>query len=159
MFNTVNHTGLTVSSVEESLRFYRDTLGLHHETERSGEFSGPFLSHLTGYEGTHLRIAMVQCKDGSRIQLEEFVNPVLEKDEVEWGQPGSWHLCVEVSDMFEIFEAVKNNGYRIVSDPPEPVPLPEESIHYGGYFLGVLDPDGHVIEILQTPPQYREKYS
>jgi catechol 2,3-dioxygenase-like lactoylglutathione lyase family enzyme len=159
MFNTVNHTGLTVSSVEESLKFYRDTLGLKHEEVRSGEFSGSFLSHLTGYEGTRLRIEMVQCKDGSRIQLEEFVNPVLEKEEVEWGQPGSWHLCVEVSDVFEVLEAVKKNGYRIASDPPEPVPLPEESIHYGGYFLGVLDPDGHVIEILQPPPQYREKYN
>lgn len=159
MFNTVNHTGLTVSSVDESLKFYRDTLGLHHEEARSGEWSGSFLSHLTGYDGTHLRIAMVQCKDGSRIQLEEFVNPVLDKYEVEWGQPGSWHLCVEVSDMFEVFEAVKQNGYRIVSDPPEPVPLPEESIHYGGYFLGVLDPDGHVIEILQPPAEYRKQYN
>ena len=159
MFNTVNHTGLTVSSVEQSLRFYRDTLGLTVEEARSGEWSGGFLSHLIGYEGTHLRIAMVQCKDGSRIQLEEFVHPVLEKHEVEWGQPGAWHLCVEVSDIFEVFEAVKSGGYRIVSDPAEPVPLPEESIHYGGYFLGVLDPDGHVIEVLQPPVQYDQRYS
>jgi catechol 2,3-dioxygenase-like lactoylglutathione lyase family enzyme len=159
MFNTVNHTGLTVSSVEESLKFYRDTLGLKHEEARSGEWSGAFLSHLTGYEGTRLRIEMVQCEDGSRIQLEQFVNPVLEKEEVEWGQPGSWHLCVEVSDVFAVLEEVKKNGYRIVSNPPEPVPLPEESIHYGGYFLGVLDPDGHVIELLQPPAQYREQYS
>ena len=159
MFNTVNHTGLTVSSVEESLKFYRDTLGLQHEEARSGEWSQPFLSHLTGYEGTHLRIEMVQCADGSRIQLEQFVHPVLEKQEVEWGQPGSWHLCVEVSDVFAVLEAVKENGYRIVSDPPEPVPLPEESIHYGGYFLGVLDPDGHLIEILQPPAAYREQYN
>jgi catechol 2,3-dioxygenase-like lactoylglutathione lyase family enzyme len=159
MFNTVNHTGLTVASVEESLKFYRDTLGLTVEEARSGEWSGPFLSRLTGHPGTHLRIAMVQCNDGSRIQLEEFVNPRLDKVEVEWGQPGSWHLCVEVSDMFEVFEAVKKGGYRIVSDPPEPVPLPEESIHYGGYFLGVLDPDGHVIEILQPPAKYSAKYN
>ena len=159
MFNTVNHTGMTVSSVDESLKFYRDTLGLTVEEARSGEWSGDFLSHLTGYEGTHLRIAMVQCKDGSRIQLEEFVNPRLEKEEVDWGQPGSWHLCVEVSDMFEVFDAVKENGYRIVSDPPEPVPLPEESIHFGGYFLAVLDPDGHVIELLQPPAQYRNQFS
>ncbi len=154
MFNTVNHTGLTVSSVEESLKFYRDTIGLTLEESRSGEWSGPFLTHLIGYEGTHLRIAMVQCKDGSRIQLEEFVHPVMEPADTEWGRPGSWHLCVEVDDIFEVWEAVKAGGYTVVSNPPEPVPLPRESIHYGGYFLGVLDPDGHVIEILQPPAQY-----
>ena len=46
MFNTVNHTGLTVSSVDESLKFYRDTLGLAVEEARSGEWSGAFMSYL-----------------------------------------------------------------------------------------------------------------
>jgi len=152
VFNTINHAGFTVGSVEESLRFYRDTIGLEVEESRSGEWSGPFLTHLIGYRGTHLRIAMVRCKDGSRIQLEEFVHPELERATHEWGQPGSGHLCVEVDDIFAVWAAVRQGGYRIVSDPAEPVPLPPESVHAGGFFLGVLDPDGHVIELLQPPP-------
>lgn len=157
MFNTINHVGLTVASVEDSLRFYRDTIGLEVEESRSGEWSGPFLTHLIGYEGTHLRIVMVLCKDGSRIQLEEFVQPELDRAQHEWGQPGSGHLCVEVDDMFEVWEAIRAAGYTIVSKPPEPVPLPPESVHAGGYFLGVLDPDGHVVELLQPPKQYVER--
>lgn len=151
MFNTVNHTGLTVASVDESLKFFHETLGLRVDESRSGEWGGEFLTHLTGYEGTRLRIGMVECADGTRIQLEEFVHPRLPRAEQEWGQPGSGHVCVEVDDIFAVCEAVREGGYTIVSNPPEPVPLPPESVFAGGYFLGVLDPDGHVIEILQPP--------
>lgn len=151
MIRTVNHTGLTVGSVERSLEFYRDTLGLRVDESRSGEWSGHFLTHLTGYDGASLRIAMVECEDGSRIQLEEFVNPRLDQAQQEWAQPGSGHVCIEVDDIFAVREAVRSGGYTIVSNPPEPVPLPPESVHAGGYFLGVLDPDGHVVECLQTP--------
>ncbi len=151
MSQTVNHTGLTVASVDESLRFYRDTLGLAVDESRTGEWGGEFLTKLIAYEGTRLRIAMVVCEDGSRVQLEQFVHPVLEPAAPEWGQPGSGHLCIEVADIFAVHDAVEAGGYTIVSRPPEPVPLPEESVNAGGYMMGVLDPDGHVIELLQTP--------
>lgn len=157
MFKTVNHTGLTVESVDESLKFFRDTIGLSVDESRSGEWNGEFLTHLTGYEGTHLRIAMVECADGMRIQLEEFVNPRLPRSDQEWGQPGSGHICVEVEDIFAVCDALKKGGYTIVSNPPEPVPLPPESVFAGGFFLGALDPDGHVIEMVQ-PPEHLQSW-
>jgi catechol 2,3-dioxygenase-like lactoylglutathione lyase family enzyme len=151
MLKTVNHTGVTVADVDVALRFYRDTLGMQVDESRSGSWDGAFLSALTGHEGCSLRIAMVTCADGSRIQLEQFIVPDHEPTGQSWTAPGGGHICVEVDDIFAVAEAVRAGGYEILSRPPEPVPLPEESVNAGGYMMGVRDPDGHVLELLQTP--------
>ncbi len=151
MIDAINHTGMTVASVERSLEFYRDTLGMVVEEARSGEWDGEFLSKLTGHPGCRLRIVMVQAADGSRVQLEEFLHPRLEANAPAWARPGGGHLCIEVENIHELADKLRANGYEIVSNPPEPVPLPKESVNAGGFMMGVLDPDGHVIELLQTP--------
>jgi catechol 2,3-dioxygenase-like lactoylglutathione lyase family enzyme len=142
---------MTVGSMEDSVRFYRDTLGMTVDPARTGEWSTPFLAALTGYPGCSLRITMVVADDGTRIQLEQFVVPEEAAQQQSWASPGGGHVCLEVSDIFAVAEAVRAGGYEILSRPPEPVPLPAESVNAGGYMLGVRDPDGHVIEVLQTP--------
>lgn len=151
MVLSVNHTGLTVGSLDRSLAFYRDTLGLQVDPSRSGEWSGHFLRLLTGYEGCALRIAMVVADDGGRVQLEEFVRPSVDGQTIQWAAPGGGHLCLEVSDLHTLAEAIRAAGYEILSDPPEPVALPSESVNAGGFMMAVRDPDGHVVELLQTP--------
>ena len=151
MLQTVNHTGLTVASVERSLEFFRDVLGMEVDESRSGEWSGEFLTALTGHQGCSLRIAMVVTKDGSRIQLEQFLTPQVEATGQQWAAPGGGHVCIEVDDIHAITDAMREAGYEIISTPPEPVPLPAESVNAGGYMIGVRDPDGHVLELLQTP--------
>ncbi|MCL1838933.1 MAG: VOC family protein [Propionibacteriaceae bacterium] len=151
MTDSVSHTGMTVADTEASVRFYCGTLGFTLEESRSGEWNAEWLSHLTGQPGTHLRIAMVQAADGSRVQLEQFVSPVLDPEPSSWAHPGGGHLCIEVSDIHALAAKIKEDGYTIVSTPPEPVPLPSDSVNAGGFMMGVLDPDGHVIEILQKP--------
>ena len=152
MSKAVNHTGMTVADTEASVRFYRDVLGFTVEEAKSGEWNQEYLSHLTGHSGCHLRIVMVQAADGSRVQLEQFVYPKFEANPPGWAEPGGGHLCIEVEDIHAVTERIKAAGYTIVSTPPEPVALPKESVNYGGYYMGVLDPDGHVIELLQRPP-------
>lgn len=151
MVDKINHTGLTVASVEASLEFYRDLLGMKVDETRSGCWSGSFLQLLTGYEGCSLRIAMVVGADGSRLQLEQFVTPELPAKATEWGAPGGGHVCMEVQDIHAVADRLRQAGCRFLSIPPEPVALPAESVNAGGYMLGVLDPDGHVVELLQVP--------
>lgn len=151
MIDTINHTGLTVRSVETSLTFYRDLLGMEVDESRSGNWCGPFLQLLTGYEGCSLRIAMVVGADGSRLQLEQFVTPTLDASAPQWASPGGGHVCLEVRDIHAIAEKLRAAGCRLLSVPPEPVSLPAESVNAGGYMMGVLDPDGHVVELLQVP--------
>lgn len=151
MIDKINHTGLTVGSVENSLGFYRDLLGMEVDESRSGSWCGPFLQLLTGYEGCSLRIAMVVGSDGSRLQLEQFVTPRLDGNAPQWAQPGGGHVCLEVRDIHALAEKLRDAGCRFLSVPPEPVALPAESVNAGGYMLGVLDPDGHVVELLQVP--------
>ena len=151
MFKTVNHTGLSVSSVDASLSFFRNVLGLKVDDSRSGVWDGPFLSRLTGQEGTRDCTSPWWSAETDHVSSSGIrPHPTLPPATHEWPQPGSGHICVEVEDIFNVWEALKAADCRIVSNPPEPVPLPDGS-QSGGDMLGVLDPDGHVIEILQTP--------
>lgn len=147
----MNHVGLTIADTDRSLRFWRDTLGLEIETERSSTWSGAFPDALTGNEGCSLRITMLTCDNGARIQLEEFLRPASAPTGQSWTAPGGGHICLEVQDIFAITAAATERGYTIISRPAAPVPLPSSSGLEGGYMMGLKDPDGHIVELLELP--------
>jgi catechol 2,3-dioxygenase-like lactoylglutathione lyase family enzyme len=54
----VMHTGFTVSDMERSIRFYRDTLGM--QLVRRQEGTAPYLANVTGFPGVRLQIQYFQ---------------------------------------------------------------------------------------------------
>jgi catechol 2,3-dioxygenase-like lactoylglutathione lyase family enzyme len=65
---SVAHTGITVSNLEQALRFWTDILGF--EFIASDDVGGAFLAGTTGVSGGHLRAALV-TKGG---QLSSYCN-------------------------------------------------------------------------------------
>src|SRR5262245_55427943 len=68
-----DHTGFTVSSLEDSLRFWVDALGFKHLYTWTFE-TGPFIDGLVGVPGAALRVAMVEGP-GHMIELLAYTSP------------------------------------------------------------------------------------
>jgi catechol 2,3-dioxygenase-like lactoylglutathione lyase family enzyme len=100
---SVIHTGITVSDLDEALRFWTEVLGF--ESLGSGEFGGTFVEGSIGVPGAHVRAAMVS-KDGASIDLAQFTAP--EDRKTMRPRPcdvGSFHVAVEVDDIEAVAEA------------------------------------------------------
>ena len=130
----VTHVGLTVSSLDRSLAFYRDAVGL--EVVLAQEKEGGYLSAITRYPGAHVRMAQLEGHGGSRIELFEYLEPRGRVASHEPADVGITHVCVLVDAGAEPFS--------------DPVPI-DTGANSGGWGLYVRDPDGIVLELFQPP--------
>ena len=100
----IDHLGIAVRSLEESLRFYRDQLGmsvLHRETVAA--------------EGVH--VAMLPLGE-SRIELLEAAgaDSVIAKF-VEKRGPGLHHIAIRVAGFEALVERLRASGARLLNEP------------------------------------------
>ncbi len=70
---SIDHTGFTVSSLEDSLKFWVDVMGFRHLYTWTFE-AGPFIEELVGVPGAAMRLAMVEGP-GHMIELLEYTSP------------------------------------------------------------------------------------
>jgi methylmalonyl-CoA/ethylmalonyl-CoA epimerase len=105
MTNKINHIGLAVHSIESSLPFYRDVLGMVYEgAEEVAE--------------QKVRVAFLAIGE-SRIELLEPTAPdspvakFLEKN----GE-GTHHVAYEVEDLVTALAALKAQGVRLIDEAP-----------------------------------------
>lgn len=145
MIASVAHTGLTVSSLERSLRFYRDALGLEVVMEQEKE--GGYLAAITGYPGAHVRMAQLAAPGGGRLELFQYLEPSGRGTPPEPREIGITHVCLVVADAHEAYRRLAEAGGEPLS---EPVPI-DTGANAGGWALYVRDPDGIVLELFQPP--------
>jgi catechol 2,3-dioxygenase-like lactoylglutathione lyase family enzyme len=72
-FLGIDHSAITVSDTDASLRLYRDTLGLKVAGE--SENYGVEQEHLNGVFGAHLRITTLRAPSDPGIELLEYLSP------------------------------------------------------------------------------------
>jgi len=73
LFLGIDHTAITVSDTNASLKFYRDLLGLRVASE--SENYGTEQEHLNNVFGAHLRITALRAPAGPGIELLEYLSP------------------------------------------------------------------------------------
>ncbi|HMP78285.1 MAG TPA: VOC family protein [Pirellulaceae bacterium] len=73
LFLGIDHTAIVVSDTDESLKFYRDELGLSVAGE--SENHGFEQEHLNGVFGARLRITTLRAPAGPGIELLEYLSP------------------------------------------------------------------------------------
>src|SRR6201981_3986377 len=73
LFLGIDHTAIVVGDTDESLRFYRDELGMRIAGE--SENYGTEQEHLNNVFGTHLRITALRGTTGPGIELLEYLAP------------------------------------------------------------------------------------
>ncbi|MDA8345658.1 MAG: VOC family protein [Thermaerobacter sp.] len=150
------HFSYTVSNLERTVAFYRDLLGFEvvHEQEQANAYT----DRLVGYEGAHLRVAMLKVGDqvgvsGHVLELVQYVAPKGERMNGEPKNTLAAHMALYVRDLPSIYSKLREAGVTFRSFGDGPVAI-EAGRNKGGYTCYALDPDGFVVEIVQPPASF-----
>ncbi|HEY2568366.1 MAG TPA: VOC family protein [Candidatus Udaeobacter sp.] len=142
-----DHTGMTVSNLERSLAFWRDVLGfeLSHTAHQTAEMA----SEITGVEGAEIKLAVMKAPGGHKIELLEYLAPFERKRHVDLRpcDVGSVHVALIVDDLESILSAIKDSGWKAAGKPQTLKSGPNA----GKRVVYVRDPDGTIIEFMQSP--------
>jgi catechol 2,3-dioxygenase-like lactoylglutathione lyase family enzyme len=142
----VDHTGITVSSLADSLDFWVGTLGFRHLYTWDFENDG-FIENLVGVEGASLSLAMVEGY-GHKIELLQYHSPADRSTvNARASDAGFIHIALYVDDLDALLERIKKDGWIPVG-PPQCVEGGERD---GLRLVYVRGPDGVTLEFLQPP--------
>jgi catechol 2,3-dioxygenase-like lactoylglutathione lyase family enzyme len=144
LFLGIDHTAIVVASTEESLRYYRDTLGM--KVAGSSENYGPEQERLNNVFAARLRITALRSAAGPGIELLEYLAPRTGRPmplDTAASDTWSWHVTLR-SDVTAADELIRRRHYAYVS--PGPVKFGPAGAQNG---LFVRDPDGHANLLLQ----------
>lgn len=147
LFLGIDHTAIVVSDTDQSLRFYRDLMGI--EVKGNSENYGTEQEHLNNVFGAHLQITGLQSPMGPGIEFLEYISPgdgrPIPVDE-RANDVMHWETTVIVDDIDGAVKQIRAGDYKFVSSGV--VEVPENKL---GFKRGVLvrDPDGHVMRIVE----------
>lgn len=138
-----DHTGITVSDLERSLKFWRDVLGfeLSHRAHQIGELA----EQITGVPGAEILIAVVKAP-GHKIELLEYRAPADRKKlKARPCDVGSVHVALAVDNLEAVLETIAASGWQPAGQPQTLTVGPNA----GKRVIYVRDPDGTTIEFMQ----------
>jgi catechol 2,3-dioxygenase-like lactoylglutathione lyase family enzyme len=141
----VHHHGFTVSDLDQSLKFYRDALGL--EVVRISERKDlPSYNTILGYDDVRLQVAILTHPVNDFVlELFQYINPPSTKRELQNYFVGASHLAFEVDDIDKQYEQLKAAGFDAIN-PPVDVVRDGRPVARAMY---ALDPDGISVEMFQ----------
>ena len=147
LFLGIDHTAIVVDDTEESLKFYRDALGMKVAGESMNY--GTEQEHLNNVFGAVLRITGLWSPEGPGIEFLEYLAPgggrpapVDEKA----NDLAHWQTTLETGNSDGLVESLRDKGYSVVSGGA--VEVPDGEIDFKKGFL-VRDPDGHVMQVIE----------
>lgn len=141
-----DHTGITVSSLERSLAFWRDVLGFEfsHRSHQTGKMA----EEITGVTGAEIKLAVVKAPGGHKIELLEYLAPPDRKrDDTRPCDVGSVHVALLVDDLDAVLNAIAVAGWNAAGKPQTLKMGPNA----GKRVIYIRDPDGTTIEFMQPP--------
>jgi len=139
MITGFHHTALTVSNIEEALRFYCDELGFT-VVDRGRWADSESYDAIWELEGSAGEYAMLQLND-AHLEIFRFDSPESRSAPSDWrvSDLGITHLCFSVDDIASEFERLTNAGVTFACPP----------IDADGLCAFGSDPFGNVIELYQ----------
>lgn len=149
----LHHVSLSVRSLERSLHFYRDLLGMRVSlTANIADVTHQ--QYLRLPQGTSGSVAVLQVgRPIGAIQLIEWSHQPPPTPPKRPGDPGLFLLAFELDR-----ESIEMILERLAAVGIEPwtVPLTSEIPKYGTIRTAIVeDPDGNMIEFLELPPRSR----
>ena len=147
LFLGIDHTAITVTDTDASLRFYRDLLGLRVVAE--SENYGTEQEHLNNVFGAHLRITSLRAPAGPGIELLEYLSPRDARPyPVDEHANDLIHRQTELDtdDVEGVIASLRTVGTRFISSGS--VSFPERELGFKRGFVA-RDPDGHALGIVQ----------
>lgn len=138
-----------VRDVDESLKLYRDILGLRPRVEST--FKSEEWDRILGIGGKTVRVAILQSGDlvFANVGLFQFVGDDMPPppDPRTFVKTGDAALVFLTNDIFGINDKVKTAGYAIVSEPI--VLFPQDGSDTQSYESLFFDRDGILVNLIQ----------
>jgi catechol 2,3-dioxygenase-like lactoylglutathione lyase family enzyme len=147
LFLGIDHTAIGIASTDESLKFYRDLLGMRKAGE--SENFGTEQEHLNQVFGAHLRITGMRAAAGPGVEFLEYLTPRDGRPrprDVHANDLVHWHTTVVTDDVDLLAKKLTQAHVSFVSSGV--VITPKDKI---GFSKGALvsDPDGHSMLLIQ----------
>ena len=138
------HAGVTVSDMEDALRFFRDALGLEvvADSMRVGEQVEP----IVGVSPDTMRVVFLSVP-GSEAKIELFEYAGVEQFSAAcrpW-DVGAGHFCLYVDDAAAVLERLVAAGYT----SRKPLRAIPDGPHAGARAVYAIGPDGYHVELYQ----------
>src|SRR5438874_13032313 len=142
-----DHTGITVSNLERSLKFWQNVLGFEfsHRAHQTSEMA----SEITGVPSAEIKLAVVKSPGGHKIELLEYLAPADRKKNVDLRpcDVGHVHVALTVENLDAILEKIAASGWQAAGKPQTLTAGPNK----GKRVIYVRDPDGATIELMEIP--------
>ena len=143
----IDHVSVTCASIDRSLTFYRDGLGLA-VLERGVE-SDERIGAVIGLPGARLRFADLALGDGRVVQLLEYEAPVGRALAPQPNDAGAAHVALAVDDVEAAARRLHDHGFPSRSAP---ILLDDHDGRWKDVKIAYVDdPDGFVVELIQRP--------
>jgi len=148
LFLGIDHTAITVSDTEQSLKFYRDLLGL--KLGGSSLNTGITQERLDGVANPRVRVtAVMPEKSPPFVEFLHYESPSdgrpIPRDTTSvdlW----HWQTLLVVEDVAAAATALRAAGVRFVS--LDVVDVPDSTLGFSRAVM-VTDPDGHAVRLVQ----------
>ncbi|MFH1369605.1 MAG: VOC family protein [Elusimicrobiota bacterium] len=143
MMLNIRHTGLVVKNLRNSIRFYRDFLGMKLWKTRAEK--GAYIEKVVGIRNVKIKWAKLKAGNGSVIELLQYMNKKGPKKRVSnyrSDKPGCSHVAFTVDNIGTFYDKMKKRGYHCVNKP-QLSPDGRAKVMY------CHDPDGIILEVVE----------
>jgi catechol 2,3-dioxygenase-like lactoylglutathione lyase family enzyme len=147
LFLGIDHTAIAVSDTDQSLQFYRDSLGMKLAGE--SENYGPEQEHLNGVFGSRVRINGLRAEAGPGIEFLDYLTPRdgrAAPPDTRANDLWHWQTALRVNRADKAAQKLNTKLVRFVSAGV--VTLPTRALGIAKGFL-VRDPDGHGLQLTE----------
>jgi catechol 2,3-dioxygenase-like lactoylglutathione lyase family enzyme len=141
MIKAMHHTAISVTDLEESIRFYRDSLGMSVEWKIDHRQSET-LERVVGLRDVDVSYAMMSGW-GGRVELFQYHSPKGEPypPDKPVSDRGITHIAFQVEEIHGLYERLRTSGVRFNSPP--------QVVRPGVTAAYFHDPDGVTLEFVQ----------
>lgn len=148
LFLGIDHTAIAVSNTDESLKFYRDVLGM--EVGGESENYGIEQARLNNVEGAHLRITGLHSDFGPGIEFLNYLSPKegrVYPSDVKANDLIHWQTKLTTNNIESLYNKLSKSGYQTITNVING--FKDEALIFKAGFI-VQDPDGHRLLIVQN---------
>lgn len=149
MIGKVAHIGITVSNIENSIKFYKDILGLDFKGQMVME--GEATDILFNIDNCRVKVAYINASNqmySPSIELLEFRENCSKNRPIELKQTSISEVCFSVKDIDRVYKKLLEKGVEFLSKP-QYFDFTDQGFGRSKavYFK---DPDGIILELIEN---------
>ena len=137
----IRHTGIVVTDLEKSKKFYCDLLGF--KVKKEMDESGDFINNFSALENVLVTTCKMTIDNGDMIELLYYKShPETADMSRKITQIGCSHIALTVDNLDTVYSQLLENGV-IFNSPPQYSPDGKAKVTF------CKDPDGSLVEIVE----------